>query len=171
MIYLSPCSLLFALHLDWSLNASVDKKIIFSFYICEIVFHISLWLKLSIFFSLVLFSIERLNRSRKKLTGKKIKCQQAVLQRCTLCNLIAGGGRTVPILRKNCPTFPPFPFINTSSQMKIFIYSTHPFLLQPRPCLPTVLLINNTYSWKSKLKHTGVDIKCFLINKVFINKT
>ena len=75
IIYLSPCSLLFALHLDWSLNASVDKKIIFSFYICEIVFHISLWLKLSIFFSLVLFSIERLNRSRKKLTGKKIKCQ------------------------------------------------------------------------------------------------
>ena len=75
IIYLSPCSLLFALHLDWSLNASVDKKIIFSFYICEIVFHISLWLKLSIFFSLVLFSIERLNRSRKKLTRKKIKCQ------------------------------------------------------------------------------------------------
>ena len=75
IIYLSPCSLLFALHLDWSLNASVDKKIIFSFYICEIVFHISLWLKLSIFFSLALFSIERLNRSRKKLTGKKVKCQ------------------------------------------------------------------------------------------------
>ena len=75
IIYLSPCSLLFALHLDWCLNASVDKKIIFSFYICEIVFHISLWLKLSIFFSLVLFSIERLNRSRKKLIGKKIKCQ------------------------------------------------------------------------------------------------
>ena len=75
IIYLSPCSLLFALHLDWSLNASVDKKIIFSFYVCEIVFHISLWLKLSIFFSLALFSIERLNRSRKKLTGKKVKCQ------------------------------------------------------------------------------------------------
>ena len=75
IIYLSPCSLLFALHLDWSLNASVDKKIIFSFYVCEIVFHISLWLKLSIFFSLAIFSIERLNRSRKKLTGKKVKCQ------------------------------------------------------------------------------------------------
>ena len=75
IICLSPCSLLFALHLDWSLNASVDKKIIFSFYVCEIVFHISLWLKLSIFFSLALFSIERLNRSRKKLTGKKVKCQ------------------------------------------------------------------------------------------------
>ena len=75
IIYLSPCSLLFALHLDWSLNPSVDKKIIFSFYVCEIVFHISLWLKLSIFFSMALFSIERLNRSRKKLTGKKVKCQ------------------------------------------------------------------------------------------------
>ena len=39
IIYLSPCSFLFALHLDWSLNTSVDKKIECSFYICEIVFH------------------------------------------------------------------------------------------------------------------------------------
>ena len=72
IIYLSPCSFLFALHLDWSFNTSVDKKIKCSFYICKIVFHFRLWLKLSIFFSLVLFSLEMHNRSRKKLTGKKL---------------------------------------------------------------------------------------------------
>ena len=69
IIYLSPCSFLFALHLDWSLNTSVDKKIKRSFCICEIVFYFSLWLKLSIFFSLVLFSLELHNRSGKKLIG------------------------------------------------------------------------------------------------------
>ena len=55
--------------------------------------------------------------------------------------------------------------------MKIFIYYTYPFYYNPRPYLATVLLINNIYSWKSILKHTGVDIKCFFVNKIFINKT
>ena len=54
--------------------------------------------------------------------------------------------------------------------MKIFMYSTYPFLLQHRPCPPTVLLKNNIYSWKSKLKHTGVDIKCFFVNKIFVDE-
>ena len=71
IIYLFPCSLLFALHLDWSLNTSVDKKIGFSFYICEIVFHFSLLVKLKIFFSLVLFSLD-IHHCGKKLTGKKL---------------------------------------------------------------------------------------------------
>ena len=71
IIYLFPCSLLFALHLDWSLNTSVDKKIVFSFYICEIVFHFSLLVKLKIFFSLVLFSLD-IHHCGKKLTGKKL---------------------------------------------------------------------------------------------------
>ena len=71
IIYLFKCSLLFALHLDWSLNTSVDKKIVFSFYICEIVFHFSLLVKLKIFFSLVLFSLD-IHHCGKKLTGKKL---------------------------------------------------------------------------------------------------
>ena len=70
IIHLSPCSFLFALHLDWSFDTSVDKKIKCSFYIFEIVFQSSLWLKLSIFFSLVLFSLEMRNRSGKKLMRK-----------------------------------------------------------------------------------------------------
>ena len=99
------------------------------FFICEIVFHFSLWLKSSIFFSLVLFSFEMHNRSRKKLSRKKLNFDR-VLQQCTLCNLIVGGGGVVPVLKKNCYLFPPLPFINTSSQMKIFMYSTYSFLLQ-----------------------------------------
>ena len=170
IIYLSPCSILFALNLDWSVNTSVDKKIKFSFYICELVFHFSLWLKLSICFSLVLFSLEMHSRSGKKLTEKKIKSRSTVLQTCTLCNLIAGGGGAVPILRKNCHPFPPFPFINTSSQMKIFYIPRTPFYYNLRPCPPTVLLINNIYFWKSKLKHTGVDITCFLLTKSSLTK-
>ena len=55
-----------------SLNASVDKKIKFLSYIWKIVFHRSMWFKLSIFFSLVLFSIEMHNRSEKELTGNKL---------------------------------------------------------------------------------------------------
>ena len=72
IIHLSPCSFLFALHLDWSFDTSVDKKIKCSFYIFEIVFQSSLWLKLSIFFSLVLFSLEMHNRSGKKLMRKTL---------------------------------------------------------------------------------------------------
>ena len=70
IIHLSPCSFLFALHLDWSFDTSVDKKIKCTFYIFKIVFQSSLWLKLSIFFSLVLFSLEMRNRSGKKLMRK-----------------------------------------------------------------------------------------------------
>ena len=72
IIYLSPCSFLFALHLDWSFNTSIDKKVKCSFYICEIVFHFSLLLKLSIFFNLVLFFLEMHNRCGKNLAGKKL---------------------------------------------------------------------------------------------------
>ena len=76
-LYPSPCSFLFALHLDWSLNTNVDKKIKCSLYICELVFHISPWLKLSIFFILVLFSLEMHNRNGKKLTGKKLSVKSS----------------------------------------------------------------------------------------------
>ena len=73
-----PMLVLFALHLDWSINPSVHKKIKCSFYICEIVFYFSLWLKLSIFFSLILFFLEMLNRSWKKLIGKKLNVDRKI---------------------------------------------------------------------------------------------
>ena len=51
--------------------------------------------------------------------------------------------------------------------MKIFIYSTSPFLLQTPSLLIESLLINHIFSWKSKLKHT-----CFFPrSKIFTSKT
>ena len=147
-------SFLFALHLAWSLNTSVDKKIKCNFYIWECVFHFGLWFKLSIFFSLVLFSLEMYTRSGEKITRKKENVDR-LLFKDTLCVTLlqktggGGGGwrgRAVSIFRKNCLPFPRFPFINTSSQMEAFIYPTYPILLQPSPCSSTALLINHIYS-------------------------
>ena len=117
-----------------SLNTSVDKKIVFSFYICEIVFHFSLLVKLKIFFSLVLFSLDIHHRSRKKLIGKKLNVDRQFFKDVLYVILLQERVGQYQFLG-NCHPFPPFPFISTSSQMKIFIYSTNPFLLQP-PSLP-----------------------------------
>ena len=87
------------------------------------------------------------------------------LQRCNLhflmvlCVTLLQRG-SVPVLRKKYYPFPPFPF-NIPSQMKIVIYSTYHFLLQPPTCPPTPFLINHIFSWESKLKHTDVDTTCF----------
>ena len=89
--YFSLCSFLFALHLDWSFNTSVDKKIKCSFYICEIVFYFSLWLKLSFFFSLVLFFLEMHNRSWKKLAGKKFNVDRQFLKDVLWVTLLQEG--------------------------------------------------------------------------------
>ena len=53
----SPCSFLFAFHLERSFNTDKKcwKKIKCSLHICKLVFHFSLWFKLSIFFSLIFF--------------------------------------------------------------------------------------------------------------------
>ena len=129
---------LFALHLDWSLNPSVHKKIKCSFYICKIVFYFSLWLKLSIFFSLVLFFLQMHNRSWKKLAGKKLNVDRQFFKDVLWVTLLQEGMVQYQFLGKNCHPFSPFPLINTSL---------------------------------SKLKHTGVDIKYFFVNKIFVNKT
>ena len=90
---LFPCSFLFSLHLEWSLNTSDDKK---SNAVCIFACHFSLWFKLNIFFSLLLFSVEIHKRTGKKLTGKKINLDRqffkyviCILIYFTLCNLIA----------------------------------------------------------------------------------
>ena len=171
IIYLFPCSLLFALHLDWSLNTSVDKKIIFSFYIFEIVFHFSLLVKLKIFFSSVLFSLDIHHRSRKKLTGKKLNADRQFFKDALCVILLQEGVGQYQFLGNIATHFPHF-YLSTPPLKWRFLYiPPTPFYYHPRPCPPTVLLINNIYSRKSKLKHTGVDIKCFFVNKIFINKT
>ena len=91
IIYLSPYSFLYALHLYWSLAASVDKKIKCSFYIFEIVFHSSLWLKLSIFFSLALFSLEMHNKRGKKLVGKNLNVNRQFFKDVLCVTLLQEG--------------------------------------------------------------------------------
>ena len=161
IIYLSPCSLLFALHLDWSLNTSVDKKIILSFYICKNVLHFSLWLKLSIFFSLVLFFLEMHKRCGKKLTGKKLNVDRQFFRDVLCVTLLQEGVGQYQFLGKIATHFPHFHLLTPPLKWRFSYIPTTPFLLQP-PSLP---------GHRSKLKHTGVDIKRFLVNKIFVNET
>ena len=107
-IYLSPCSFLFALHLDWSFNTSFDKKFKCSFYICEIVFYFILLRKLSIFFSLVLFSLEMHNRSGKKLTGKKLNVDRPFFKDVRWVTLLQKGVGQYQFLGKIATHFPHF---------------------------------------------------------------
>ena len=69
----------------------------------------------------------------------------------------------ISILWKNCNQFGLFPFMNTPSQIIklsfLHIPST-PLYYNLSFCPPNPLIINHIFSWKSKLKHTGVDIMC-----------
>ena len=172
IIYLSPCSFLFAFHLDWSLNTRVDKKSNEVFIYCEIVFHFNLWLKLSIFFILVLFSLEMHNRSWIKLTEKKLNVDRQFFEDVLCVTLL----QVCPIvgqyqfLGKIATHVPHFHLLTPPLKWRFLYIPPIPFYYNPHSCPPTVLLINNIYSWKSKFKHTGVDIKCFFVNKIFVNE-
>ena len=99
------------------------------------------------------------NRYGKKLTEKNLNVNKQFFKDVLYVTLLQEEVGQYQFLEK-LPSISPFPLINTSSQMKIFIYSTYPFHYNPRPCLATVLLINKIYSWKSILKHMDVDITC-----------
>ena len=103
-----PMFVLFALHLDWSLNPSVDEKIKCSFYICKIVFCFSLWLKLSIFFSLVLFFLEMHNRRKKKLARKKLNVDRQFFKDVLWVTLLQEGMGQYQFLGKIATHFPHF---------------------------------------------------------------
>ena len=77
---------------------------------------------------------------------------------------------TVPILRKNCLPFHLFPAINPAPPHLIKdFYIFHLLLLITTPPL-FAHLIHHIFSWKSKLKHTGVT--CFFSRcKMLTNKT
>ena len=106
IIYLSLCSFLFALHLDWSFNTSVKIKC--SFYISEIVFHFSLWLKLSTFFSLVLIFLEMHNRCGKKLTGEKLNVDRQFFKGVLCVTWLQGRLGQYQFLGKIVTHFPHF---------------------------------------------------------------
>ena len=108
IIYLSPCSFLFDLHLDWSLNTSFDNNIKCSFYIWEIVFRFSVWFKISIFFNLVLFSLETQNRSGIKLTGKKLNVDRQFFKDVLCVTLLQERVEKYQILGKIATHIPHF---------------------------------------------------------------
>ena len=135
IIYLSPCSFLFALHLDWSFNTSVDKKIKCSFYICKIVFHFSLWLKLSIFFSLVLFSLELHNRSGKKLIGN-LNVNRQFFKDVLCVTLLQEGLGQYQFLGKIATISPVSIYQHLLSNEHFYIFHLPLFITTPVPVRP-----------------------------------
>ena len=100
-------------------------------------------------------------RKKKKLTTKKLNVARQFLKHlirifdATLCNLTAGAGQ-YQFLEKNYHPIHLFSLTaHSHSNEGFYIYFTHPSLPTPPP------FINHTISWKSKLKHMGVDITYF----------
>ena len=135
IIYVTPCSFLLALHLDWFLNTSVDKKIKFSFYICEIVFYFSLWLKLSIFFSLVLFSLELHNRSGKKLIGN-LNVNRQFFKDVLCVTLLQEGLGQYQFLGKIATISPVSIYQHLLSNEHFYIFHLPLFITTPVPVRP-----------------------------------
>ena len=136
IIYFSLCSFLFALHLDWSFNTSVDKKIKCSFYICEIVFYFSLWLKLSIFFSLVLFSLEMHNKSGKKLIGKNLNVNRQFFKDVLCVTLLQEGLGQYQFLGKIATISPVSIYQHLLSNEHFYIFHLPLFITTPVPVRP-----------------------------------
>ena len=78
--YFPPHVFLLAFHLEWSFNTSVDKKSSAVSIFCELVVHFSLWFQLSIFFSLVIFSVGIHKRRGRKLSSKKLNLVRQVFK-------------------------------------------------------------------------------------------
>ena len=148
-------------------------------YVCEHVFHF-IWsdVQIKFFFSFVLLFVEMHKRRGKKLTGIKMNIDRQFFKYViefsdfNLCNLIEGGG-VVPIVRKDCHPFPPFPFTNIclSNDFFYIFYLSIFIATTPHPAPPLPILMNHFFSLESKLKHTAVDIACIFSRcKIFANK-
>ena len=103
--------------------------------LCSTLF--SLWFKLSMSSALFCFFVEMHKRRGKKITGIKLNVdrQFSKFSDVNLCNLIEGDG-AVPISRKNCHPFPPFPFINIRLSNEIF-YIFHVTIFITTTLLPS----------------------------------
>ena len=140
------------------------------------VFQIKHFLQLQVLFSVGINKKKR----EKKLSVKKLNVDRQFFKNVicifdvALCHLIAGGRDSTYSQEKSPPIL--------SISMNISIYSTYLFLLEPPslfsfcqnplPCPPDPFLINKIFSWKSKLKHTDIDIVCFFSgSKIFNNET
>ena len=119
---LSPslCSFLLAFHLEWSFNTNVDKKSRPVFHIFKLVLCFSFVVQIKYFFSLVLISVGIHKRREEKLTRKKLNLDRQIFKDVIWifwCYSVQPNCRgKAPILRKNCHSFHPFPFINNPSK-------------------------------------------------------
>ena len=134
----APCSFLFAPYLEWSLNISIDKKsntICIFANLCSTL--ISLWFKSSsAWFN---FRLKFTKERGKKLPGLNLNVDRQFFKDVicifyvTLFNLTTEGWGQYQFLGKIATHLPYFHLLTPLSkdQIKIFIYSTYPFLLQP----------------------------------------
>ena len=136
MVYLPPCSFLLALHLDWFLNTSVDKKIKCSFYICEIVFYFILWLKLSIFFSFGSIFPWNLQWKREKLIGKKLNVNRQFFKDVLCVTLLQEGVEQYQFLGKISTHFHNFHLLKLLSNEDFYIFHPPLFITTPVPARP-----------------------------------
>ena len=90
-------------------------------------FHFSLWLKLSIFFSLVLLSLEMHNRSRKKLPGKKLNANIQFSKDVLFVTLLQEEVRQYQILGKIATHFPYFHLLHPLSSEDFYVFHLPPF--------------------------------------------
>ena len=70
----------------------------------------------------------------------------------------------IPIEKKNCNAFALFPFINTLPQIikwRFLYIPRSPFYYSSLSAHPTPFQSITFFFLKSKVKHTGVDIRCF----------
>ena len=100
--------------------------------ICLLVFYFGVRFKLSIFFNLVLFPLKMHRRRGEKLTGKKLNVDRQFFKDVTcvtLCNSVqpncndeeVGGRGSIGSTNSSekFSSFSPFPFINTSFQLRL----------------------------------------------------
>ena len=135
----------------FSLGMVLLKKC--SLHICEIVFHFSLWFKLSTFFQLGPIFCWNPHKRGKNSTWKKLNVDRqffngviCIFYDVTLCDLIG----------ESCYSFHPFSFIITSlptSPNEDFYTFPLPLFIIRLETLshpPASLLVHHIFSWKKK---------------------
>ena len=110
------------------------------------------------------------SRNCVPLFSKTLKVDRQFFKDVPCVTLLQEGVGQYQFLGKIATHFPHFHLLTPPLKWRFLYIPPTPFYYNLRPCPPNVLLINNIYSWKNKLKHAGVDIKCFFVNKIFVNK-
>ena len=175
-----PMFIFFVFDLAWSLNTSVGKNQLQFVYLRA---SVSVFLvQIKYFLQLGFVFCQNPQKKRTKANRKKINTDRyffkdviCIFWCYSVCNLIVG--RAAPIIRKNCHShlFHPFPLRPQNEEF--YVFHQHLFIRTPLPAcppssVPTPILINRIFSWKSQLSHAGVHITHFFSRyQIFYSKT